>query len=233
MAINGILFDKDGTLIDFQSTWVPLYQEASLSVAGGCRQRAVKMLVASGYDEAKKRVLPNTVLAQGSNDEIAAAWLPYAPESARGVENLSEAIEKIFNARISSYAVPVTDLKKLFTALKNRNLKLGVATSDSADGARNTLEQFGVMGQLDFCAGFDSGFGPKPETGMVEGFASATNLAVSEIMVVGDSSHDMEMGRAAGVGKTVAVLTGPCSRQEFCDEADHIIDSIADLETLL
>ena len=233
MAISGILFDKDGTLIDFHSTWIPLYKEAALFVAGECSKRADKMLAASGYDENTDKVLANTVLAQGNNDEIIAAWLPHAPDTLTHDKEISRAIGDIFTSRIAVHTAQVTNLKKLFAALKQRNLKLGVATSDGIDSARRSLEPFGILDQLDFIVGFDSGFGKKPGPGMVEGFAEATGLLAGEIMMVGDSPHDMEMGRAAGVAKNIGVLTGTSTHEQLCGDADHVIDNIADIEMIL
>ena len=233
MAICGILFDKDGTLIDFQSTWVPLYKEASLFVAGNCHERAHLMLAASGYDKTTDTILADTVLAQGNNDEITTAWLPHAPQNAGSDTEISSAIGDIFNASIATHAVEVTNLEKLFARLKNKGLKLGVATSDGIDSARSSLNPFGILEQLDFIAGFDSGFGAKPGPGMVEGFAAATGLEFCEIMVVGDSPHDMEMGKAAGAGKNIGVLSGTCAREHLCDNADHVIDNVSNLETVL
>jgi len=233
MAISGILFDKDGTLIDFQSTWVPLYKEASLYVAGNNRNCASAMLVASGYDEITNEILPNTVLAQGNNDEIAEIWLRHVPENIESVKVISEAIGYIFSSTIASHAVQVTNLKKLFASLKAKGLKLGVATSDGIDSARNSLAPFGVLDQLDFIAGFDSGHGAKPNPGMLEAFAAATGLDTGAIMMVGDSSHDMEMGKAARAGKNIGVLTGTCSAEQLGGNADLIIDSVADIEAIL
>ena len=67
---------------------------------------------------------------------------------------------------------------------------------------------------------------------MVEGFCAATGLVAGAVAVVGDNLHDLEMGRAAGAGLLVGVLSGTSSLAELAPFADHVLDSIADLEAL-
>lgn len=233
MAIRGVLFDKDGTLLDFQGTWVPLYRDASMLIAGNEQKYANQMLEASGFDKHTKQVLPDTVLAQGTNIEIAEIWHGFTADKNMTVDRIAAEIGNVFSARITTYATQVTDLRKLFLSLKKRGLKLGVATSDGIESAKKSLEPFDILNELDFIAGFDSGFGIKPSPGMIEGFAKKTNLSPTEIMMVGDSPHDMEMGRAAKVGTNVGVLTGASTRDHLINTADHIIDNISTLESLL
>ena len=47
--------------------------------------------------------------------------------------------------------------------------------------------------------------------------------------VVGDSPADLRMGRAAGVARTIAVLTGVGDRATLEPLADTVLSSIADL----
>jgi phosphoglycolate phosphatase len=68
---------------------------------------------------------------------------------------------------------------------------------------------------------------------MVTGFCEATGLAPGAIAVVGDSHHDMEMGRAAGAGLLVGVLTGTGGRDDLAPHAHHVLESIVELEALL
>jgi phosphoglycolate phosphatase len=58
-------------------------------------------------------------------------------------------------------------------------------------------------------------------------------LAAAEVMVVGDNRHDLEMGRSARAGLVVGVLSGTGSRETLMSFADHVLESIIDLETLL
>ncbi len=86
-------------------------------------------------------------------------------------------------------------------------LALGVATNDAEAPARAHLAAVGQEHAFDFIAGYDSGFGGKPGPGMCLGFAKAVGLVPEHVLMVGDSTHDLEAGRAAGM-RTVAVLTG-------------------------
>ncbi|RMD62795.1 MAG: HAD family hydrolase [Alphaproteobacteria bacterium] len=231
MHIRGVLFDKDGTLLDFAATWEPVNRIAALAAAGGDVALSERLLAAGGYDPASGRFAAGDVLAAGNTLEIAAVWQRYLP--GRRLDELAALIDRIFQEQGRRHAVPVPELVPTLQHLKTRGLKLGIATSDSRQGVEATLGAFGVLDLFDFLAGYDSGHGVKPEPGMVHAFCEAVGLRVSEIAVVGDTFHDLEMGRAAGAGLVVGVLTGTGERAALAPHADVVVDSIADLPALL
>ena len=115
-------------------------------------------------------------------------------------------VERTLDESAGRDAVPIVDLDALFAGLAARGFVLGVATMDGEATARAMLDRFGVLGQLSFLCGGDSGCGTKPGPGMVDAFLAATGLRANEVMVVGDTPHDMEMARAAGTAYRVGVL---------------------------
>jgi len=235
-AVKGILFDKDGTLVDFHATWEPAYRRGAELFAGGDPALTDRLLVAGGWDTETGRVAEGSILAAGTNAEIAETWLAAVPAGFRpdiGEADPEDFIEAVFNAETARSAKPVTDLAALFSRLQGRGLVLGLATNDSHDGALATLRPFGIVEQLAFVAGYDSGHGGKPGPGMVEGFCAQTGLSPGEVMVVGDNLHDMEMGRSGGAGVVVGVLSGSGSLETLSAAADWVIDGIAELEDLL
>ena len=231
MAIKGILFDKDGTLLDYEATWMPVNWQAALAVADGDPRLAGRLMVAGGYDAKRRAVKAGSILAAGTVQEIAEAWAPHLP-GADGPA-LVALIDRVFERGAGGSAVQLTDLRGLFQRLRARGLALGVATSDSLKGITATLGGFDVLDLLDFTAGYDSGHGVKPGPGMVRGFCAALGLSPRAVAVVGDSYHDLEMGRRAGAGLRIAVLSGASARGDLAPHADHVIDSVADLEALL
>lgn len=229
--IRGILFDKDGTLIDFHATWLPILKEAALMTARGEPDRVPDLMASVGYDAGSGRVLSGSVIAAGDTRDLAEVWSVQA--TGWRVDDLVIRLDALFTARGAANSAPVTDLVRLFTELRGRGLKLGIATNDTAASALATIERFGLAVHLDFHCGYDSGHGSKPAPGMVHAFCAATGLTPSEVAVVGDNRHDFDMGRAGGAGLAVGVLTGTSSRADLEPHTDVVIDSVVDLPALL
>ncbi|MDK1375804.1 MULTISPECIES: HAD family hydrolase [unclassified Sinorhizobium] len=229
-TIVGILFDKDGTLLDYVKSWVPVNYELARIAAKGDEELARVLLQAGGMDPDSGYVAPDSLLAAGNTVEIATGMVGAgAPFT---VEELTTLFDSLF-AQSADYAVPVTDLGAFFAGLHAKGYRLGVASSDNERSIRETARRFGFDGYLHYIAGYDSGHGVKPEPGMVLGFCAATGLKPHQVAVVGDNNHDMHMGRSAGVGLTVAVLTGTGSRQSLAAASDHCLADITELEAVL
>ena len=86
--IKGVLFDKDGTLIDFTASWRGLVDETIADYAAGDDTLAGALGAAIGYDRATGLFLPGSPVVAGTTDEVAlmlAALLP--GRSAAGIED--------------------------------------------------------------------------------------------------------------------------------------------------
>lgn len=230
-TIRGILFDKDGTLFDFHRTWLPVVREAAIFASGGDTVLANVLLTGGGLDFSTGRFLPDSIIAAGHAGELAECWVHLGAVRSQSI--LHERIDYVFSRLGLAHAVPVTDLKRHFTFLKNRGLLAGVASNDSEAAVISTVEQFGLSDLVCFLAGYNSGYGPKPGPGMVRAFCRVTGLSPEEVAVVGDSEHDMLMGRRAGAGLLVGVLTGAGTRQSLRDSAHLIIEDVSCLKDLI
>ena len=235
MTYKGIVFDKDGTLIDFNSTWLPVYRYAALEVAKNNRPLADELLNQHGYDPNASRFIGGSLLAVGNNHAIAHAWARHLVDvdDETEIETLSVRLNQIFQQQVALSATPVQGLKATLQHLTGAGLKLGVATSDSYQGIHNTLEAFDVISEFEFLCGYDSGHGLKPDPGMVLAFCAAMSLEPAEVIVVGDNRHDIEMGKNARAGYCIGVLTGTSTRDELEDLADVVFDDITDLVQLI
>lgn len=228
MKYRGIVFDKDGTLLDFNRTWLPVYRYAAREFAEGDAVLEDLLLTQHGFEPGLDRFIGGSLLAAGNNRQIAGAWADQINKPDR-VEHISTRLHEIFHQQGALHATPVKHLANTLRQLRQSGKKLGVATADSHQGIINTLQSFDVLHEFDFLAGYDSGHGIKPEAGMVVSFCAQLGLEVETVVVVGDNRHDIEMGRNANAGLCIGVLTGTSTRAELESIADIVLDDISAL----
>lgn len=223
-GIRAILFDKDGTLFDFQATWGAWARALLADLAAGDARRARAMAEAMEFDLDAGRFRPASVVIAGTGREVAELLAPLAGVTADALE------ARISAAAAAAPLVPAVPLRPLLERLRAAGLKLGIATNDFEAVARAHVED--VLELFDFVAGFDSGHGGKPEPGMLLAFARACGLAPAQVLMVGDSRHDLIAGRRAGMA-TLAVLTGVAGADDLADLADAVRPDIGHLPPLL
>ena len=217
--IDGLLFDKDGTLFDFRISWGG-WAQGFLNRVADDRAHARRLGRAIGFDLDTGVFAPDSPVIAATAADIAAALAPGLPGIT--VADLTDRIDASAGQAPMSEAVP---LRPLLTALRAKGLRLGVATNDSEAPARQHLANHGITDCFDFISGYDSGHGAKPGPGMCLAFASQTGLDPSRVAMVGDSRHDLQAGRAAGM-RTVAVLTGIAKREDLEPFADVVLADI-------
>ena len=132
MTIRGILFDKDGTLLNYRKTWLPINREVALFAAGGDTALADELLRHGGHDPVSDEVASGSVLAVGSHDEIAAAFA--VTLETRAQANLAQEIGRIFCEGGAKHSVLMDGVAETITRLRHLGYCLGVATNDSAAG---------------------------------------------------------------------------------------------------
>ncbi|MFV2034880.1 MAG: HAD family hydrolase [Halocynthiibacter sp.] len=215
-----MVFDKDGTLFGFADTWEGWATRLFEELSGGDPGLAEDLGARVGFDMRTGQFRADSVVISKTPDEIAANLVAALPGStpASLVRRMNKLAEKV---RVCETVPLAPYLDRLATA----GLKLGLATNDAESPARANLDQVGVTGRFDFIAGYDSGFGAKPGPGMLQGFARSMGLSCKDVVMVGDSVHDLQSGRAAGAA-AVAVLTGPAVEADLAPHADVVLPDI-------
>jgi phosphoglycolate phosphatase len=179
MTAKLAVFDVDGTLVD-----------SRLSIAEAMSQAFTALgLPAPSYAETRRIV--------GLSLEPAIALL--APELGRDrYPLLAQAYKDAFIAnREAGLAEPLYEgAREIVTQLRADGWRLGVATGKARRGVEAFLERHGFEGMFDaaFCA--DDGPG-KPDPHMLRLVIDAVDATPAETIMIGDTSFDMAMARAA------------------------------------
>lgn len=220
--LRGLVFDKDGTLFDFQATW-GVWCADFIAELTGDPDRAAVLAEALGFDLATRRFQPDSPVIAETMEFVVEAIQDVLPGLAEPWLR-----QRILDSTAAAPQVENAPLRPLLDRLRGAGLLLGLATNDAEAPARAHLQRAGVLDRFAFVAGYDSGHGAKPGPGMLDAFCRATGLAPHACAMVGDSAHDLASGRAAGM-RTVAVLTGTATPAELAPFADAVLADIAAL----
>lgn len=233
-AADLVIFDKDGTLIDFAQLWAAktvAAVEALNGYAGGDTGLRHALYATLGYDPDAARFdahSPVLTAPVAKLHTIAAAVLYRHGWGWLAAELLVAAhFAPAMDAAFSRAMVrPTADLPALFGGLTAAGVKLAVITSDDHAPTATTLEWLGVAAQVGFLAGADDPYPHKPAPDAVWAACRALDADPAATALVGDSTTDLEMARRAGVGLRVGVCTGLMDAATLAPHAHVVLASV-------
>jgi phosphoglycolate phosphatase len=231
-GIDLVVFDKDGTIIEFGpmwSGWAVALADALTAETG--RPISGPLYAMLGVDPDSGVVTaggglaatPMSRLRDRTRDVLLACGLAEA-DAERALEAAWHAPDPVALAR------PLTDLLALFDRLRAGGRLIAVATTDDRDPTERTLAALGVAGRIDATVCADDGIAVKPAPDMVLHLCATLGVAPARTAVVGDTAADLQMARAAGAGLTIGVLTGVGGRADLEPLADALIASVEELQ---
>jgi phosphoglycolate phosphatase len=185
-----LVFDWDGTLMDSAAAISESLQAAcrDLGLPVPSRERA-RHVIGLGLTDALAYVLPELPVADYPRvlDQFRAHFL-----------------------RRDSGTTLFPGAADMIHELRDSGFMLAVATGKSRRGLDRALKETGLQGCFDATRCADEGFS-KPHPEMLEAVMNALATAPASTVMIGDTTHDLEMAKAAGVA-AVAVTYGAHER---------------------
>lgn len=216
--IRAILFDKDGTLLQFTEGWVD-------SIVGFLENKILddnkkrKFLKEIGIRE-DGGVEENSILSSETAMDLAIIFSKYLDEDLDEIyRDLDDHLLRYLKEN-NKFIRETCDLRKLFEALRERGILIGIFTSDNYRQAKYSMDYLGLDYFIDFYAAADI-YKKKPNKESLEVFKKKYSLDDQEIIIVGDSRVDMVFGEDT---IKVGVLCGTGSREMLAKYTDNIVD---------
>lgn len=202
-----ILFDLDGTLIDS----ITLLLNSMEFAFENRSHRPSKALWTAGIG-----IPLRTQLAEWAS-------------SAEDTEVLVNRYREYQSIHLESLTTLYAAVQEVLEWIQRRGHVLGVVTSKGRGMTSRSLGHVGIADLFNVIVTADSLGRHKPLPDPVWHALDAVDVPRSRALFVGDSTHDMIAGRAAGV-TTAAALWGPFSREELeMSQPDHWLASMNDL----
>ncbi len=181
-----IVFDWDGTLIDSASTIVECIQQASRDMGLQVPDRdTASHVIGLGLHDALRFAVPGLERAQ---------YMDFVAHYRRHFLRREEAMTLF------------PGISLLMAALRERGHRLAVATGKSRQGLERALDASGLRSHFAATRCADETH-PKPHPAMLLELLEALSLEPAQALMIGDTSHDLEMAKSADVD-AVAVTYG-------------------------
>lgn len=221
---EAVLFDLDGTLVDstdlilrgFYYTWESFYgyqpSEASIvATIGMVLPEAMVRLAKEGMGTGR-------ILRRPGTDEVA---------------KMVDRYRQFHHAHHDSLIKSYPGVREMIESVRSAGARLGVVTSKRRWSSERALEMFDLRRFIDvvICAEDTEKHKPHPEP--VCRATESLGVPPNRTAFTGDSIHDIEAGKGAGV-VTVAALWGPTDSESLRRaRADYYAESPANVPLLL
>lgn len=212
MPFLTLLFDLDGTLIDSIDLILRSYRHT--------------MRIHRGEEP------PDDVWLEGLGTPLSVQFRRWTDDDAE-LHAMVETYREYNLAHHDELVRPYDGVVEQVLRLHACGKTLGLVTSKMRGGALKGLRLAGIEAAFDVVVGSDEVTHPKPHPEPVLIALERLGRRPAETVFIGDSRHDIECGRAAGV-KTAAVLWGPFDRGHLEDlDPDYWLERPADLSVLV
>ncbi len=203
--VDAVVFDKDGTLVDFNHMWGPRVVRwvEALAAQAGCPACIAPLYSVLGFDPERMEAIPDGPVATASTADIYAlaagvlfehglGWYRARPLAISSAETTIAAPPQPEEIR------PLGDVRGAFRRLRAAGLPIAVHTNDDRALTQATLEQLGVAGEVAVMACGDDELAPKPDPAGLRWIAAELGTTPERLVFVGDSAADMLAARNAG-----------------------------------
>ena len=207
-----VVFDWDGTLADSTAIIAQALQQACVDIGEPePSDDLARFVIGLGLADALRHVAPR--LAVERHQELAARYRHH------------------YFARALS--IPLfAGVREMLEEMKGAGHLLGVATGKSRAGLDHALDQQNVRHFFVATRCADEGF-PKPHPGMLLDLMSQVRAQPAQTLMIGDTTHDLELARNAGVD-ALAVAYGAHAPEGLERERPlAMLHSIAELRAWL
>jgi HAD superfamily hydrolase (TIGR01509 family) len=208
LALQGVIFDVDGTLVDSNDahaqSWVDTFAEAGYEVPF----EVVRPLIGMGAD----KLLPKTIGIRHDSEQG---------------KKLIKRRSEIFRERYLPNLRPFPGARGLVLRVRDDGLKAIVATSAKDDELKGLLKAAEVDDLMEEKATASDAKRSKPDPDIVEAAIEESGLPSSNAVMIGDTPYDVEAATRAGV-RIIAFRSGGWDDASLKGAA-QIYDGPADL----
>jgi phosphoglycolate phosphatase len=238
--VNCTVFDKDGTLIDFEKAWgkrIRNWIACIIDITGGEENLSEKLFRTIGYNPLSREVaIDGPILAASGNTmKILVATvlyqeirLPWYQAEKIAIDSLRE----IFSPPLTDEEIqPLGDVKGTFRRLREAGIKIAVATADNRAITEHCLDVLGIHQDVSLLICGDDPLPQKPDRKVLAHIAIELDTVPDQILMIGDTINDLLTGRNGNAAGCIGISPNDSNGIEvLAPFADTILSTIDELQ---
>ncbi len=226
-----IVFDKDGTLLDFDAFWVSQTIAAIKEVLKAVEKEEADLeaiLKAFGVENGVTDI--DGVLCHGTYEEIGLVLYEILKEN--GETRSADEIVSLFNDACKNnvdkgVVLPTCEnIKEVLTRLKEEGRTLLIVTTDNYETTYRCLDALGIKDYFEKIYADDGITPTKPDPTCIVEYLKAVGSSAEKAVMIGDTMNDIGFARNAGM-HVIGVAKTEKTRARLAPYADFVIPDIS------
>ncbi len=204
MQTKAVVFDKDGTLLDFEALWIPVAVAATRQIFSELNIHNIpleEILAALGIEGDFASI--TGALCYGTYEDMAQKMAPVFQKYGHtcNIAALAELSARAYLHNMSAGELRPTcpELPKILRDLKQAGIVVALVTSDAPDLTRKCLQGLGILEYFDVLYTDDGTHPPKPDPYCINDLCAKYGFSKEQVVMVGDTLTDMQFSKNAGV----------------------------------
>lgn len=209
------IFDFDGTIADTKASIVSSFQRSlTLHNLSPINDNEIIETIGEPLIEMYRLLIPQD---SGINHDL-----------------LVTTFRKIYAQESSKTITAFKGMKELLEQLYTKGLKTTIASNKKSDLIRKNSNTLNILKYFSLIIGVDDVINPKPDPEMVNITLNRLEIVKREsVLVIGDSSFDIEMGKAAHVDTCAVTWGAHIKSQLLTSNPTYLIENVSDLHTFI
>lgn len=235
--IDGIIFDKDGTLTNSSFYWSEIIKRRSQKITNDLnlsRENYYELIKVMGLDISKNKLLPDGPIAIKSRNEVIQTIILYLKSKTIEIkktylESIFIEIHKNFSKESYKFIKPIESAYNLVKLLKKFNVKLFLITSDTKYNAEETIRVLNLRNYFDYVIGGDCGFGDKRTGASCMFICDKFNLNNKKVLSIGDAPVDNEMAINSKLKCSILVESGQIALTSLSKFSNYCVSDLSEI----
>lgn len=236
--ISGVLFDKDGTLIDSNVYWGRIIERRSAAIIDYynlSKDLFDDLCLAMGYCCNDKRLRPEGPIALVSREEVIDVMMTFLQSrsivpSAVVLSELFVREHEAFLEEIFEYIHILPGVRDLLEQLKQHGIKTAVVTTDTVINTNETLRRLGLDTLFAAVIGKESTKEAKATGVPAIAALKLLELNAYQVVCIGDAPMDLIMAQKGELKAGIGVATGQITSSKLLNYSQYVVSSLQELK---